>query len=438
MNQIINHILLYLKEFTKNESVSFFENFRKLQSKLKEHFIYLLKYVDYLLEKELSNKDELSVLHLHFNDEFSEIEKLLIAEFLLIKVFKSYELENNLNDDSNLQYLITELNTRKKKLESNCPEGAKIDKKKGPNKIWNEWIQDKRNINTLIQFYNDFNKDSIIRYRSIFNSQSDFSKKLNTLFDLRPFATNLDSKYPSYTLINTTHTLNDLDLIDNELIDKLDSIALFDCERKRIMTNFSFEEINKWNSDFDTRFTKYFIITFGKENSAINHTRNKLELIRERFKIPINSSYTITKSELDFLLNREESTPLNIEFVGFESSSFWETFVLETSIRELYELRSIKLMNIYSVCYNDEIKNYIISDLFSKKESSELVSSNTKMVILELRDDDIEILKEGLSNTLDVIINSGIKSKVLNELSNTQAFVLDEAILRNLNLYAFI
>ena len=232
--------------------------------------------------------------------------------------------------------------------------------------------------------------------------------------------------------------MNEIDKINNQIIDELDSIILFDCEKKRLMTNFSFEEINKWNTDYDTKFTKYLIITFGKEFSSINHTRNKLELIKERFKIPTNTTYTITKSEIEFLLNRKESAPISIEFSGYESSSFWDTFVLETSIRELYELRSIKLMNIYSICYTDEIKNYIISDLFSKKESSELISSSTKLVILELRDDDIEVLKEALSNTLDVIIYSGIKSKASDSISNTQAIVLDEAILKNQNLVSKI
>jgi hypothetical protein len=95
-------------------------------------------------------------------------------------------------------------------------------------------------------------------------------------------------------------------------------------------------------------------------------------------------------------------------------------------------------MNIYSVCYNDEIKNYIIGDLFSKKESSELISLSTKMPILELRDDDIEVLRKSLSNTLDLIINSGIKSKVVESIANTPLLVSDEAILRNQNLLSKI
>lgn len=88
-------------------------------------------------------------------------------------------------------------------------------------------------------------------------------------------------------------------------------------------------------------------------------------------------------------------------------------------------------MNIYSICYTDDIKAYIIEDLFSKKESSELISSSTKMAILELRDDDINIVKESLSQTLDFIIKSDIKSKILECLLNTPTIIIDESILRN-------
>jgi len=439
MELIRQHILPQLNSFT-NESRNSIDNIiSEIQNNSKTEFTEIICYLERIINLcFISTNSGLTSLHIHIENEFDDRQKLLISEFLNIKMFKYYYSIDNQIDETNITLieLISEIETKLNGLEMRCPDGA--SGKNGGNRIWKNWIKEKREKRSLLEFYIALNKNSSIKPKSIFNVQKNFCSSLSEIFEFRPYCKNLNNKNKSYNLLNATNTLNEIDSANNEIIDELDSVILFDCERKRIMTNFSFEEINKWNSDYGTRFSKYLIITFSKENSSINHTRNKLELIRERFKIPINSSYTITKSELDFLLNRKESTPLNIEFVGFESSSFWKTFVLETSIRELYELRSIKLMNIYSVCYNDEIKNYIISDLFSKKESSELVSSNTKMVILELRDDDIEILKEALSNILDVIINSGIKSKVLNKLSNTQAFVLDEVILRNLNLLSKI
>lgn len=138
-------------------------------------------------------------------------------------------------------------------------------------------------------------------------------------------------------------------------------------------------------------------------------------------------------SELNSILKRR-TNKTNVELIGFESSMFWDTFLLETSVRELYELRSIKLMNIYSICFNDEIKDYIIGNLFSENESSELISSSTKMTILELRDEDIDILKEALSNTLDLIINSEIKSRIIESLTNIPTIILDEVIIRNAKL----
>ena len=92
-------------------------------------------------------------------------------------------------------------------------------------------------------------------------------------------------------------------------------------------------------------------------------------------------------------------------------------------------------MNIYSICYTDEIKNYIIGDIFLKVRL-ELISSATKLAILELSEDDIENLKDLLLSTLDIIINLDIKSKIFDSLLklNTPSIILDEAILRNQNL----
>jgi len=95
-------------------------------------------------------------------------------------------------------------------------------------------------------------------------------------------------------------------------------------------------------------------------------------------------------------------------------------------------------MNIYSSCYTNEIKTYILEDLFSNNESSELISANTKMAIIELRDDDIQTLKEALSNTLNFIIHSDSMSKIIESLSNTATIIFDEAILKNAKLLSKI
>lgn len=435
MELIKQHILPHLNSFT-NEKLSSFDNiFSEIQNDSKTEFTEVICYLEHLLNLcFLSNNKGLTSLHIHIENEFDDSQKLLIGEFLSIKLFKYYYSIDNQINEANLSLVdfISQMEFKINSLEKRCPDGA--SGKNGGNRIWKNWVKEKKENRTLFEFYKALDRNLSLKPKLIFNLQKNFCISLSQMFEFRPYTKSIDNNLESYNLVNATRTLNEIDEINNQIIDELDSIILFDCERKKIMTNFSFEEINKWNTDYDTKFTKYLIITFGKDFYSINHTRNKIDLIRERFKIPTNTTYTITKSEIDFLLNRKEIAQLSIEFYGYESSSFWDTFVLETSIRELYELRSIKLMNIYSICYTDEIKNYIISDLFSKKESSELISSTTKLAILELSDDDIVVLKEALSSTLDVIINSGIKSKVSDLLSNIPTIILDEAILRNQNL----
>jgi hypothetical protein len=439
MELIKQHISSYLYSFVNEKSITFDDNFNEIQNDLRTDFIGLIQYLDNLLNETFSSSNEsIDALHIHIEDELNDSQKLLIAEFLCIKTFRNYNSnDSNINQTNlSLNELIAGLETKQNRLETRCPDGA--SGKNGGNRIWKNWVKDKKENRSLLEFYKNLNINSAIIPKSIFNTQKNFSNSVSQIFEFKPYCVLPNSKNKSYNLLNATNTLNEIDTINNDIIDELDSIVLFDCERKSLMSNFSFEEINKWNSDYDTSFKKYLIITFSKEFQSINNVRNKIELIRERFKIPPNSSFTINKSEIDFLLKRKVQSSTSIVFDGFESSSFWDTFVLETSIRELYELRSIKLMNIYSICYTDEIKDYIIEDLFSKKEVSELISSSTKMAIIELRDDDIETLKEALSNTLDFIINSDIKTEVIYSLTNTPTIIFDEAIIRNIKLLSKI
>lgn len=439
MELIKPHIPNYLLSFINETSDIFDDNFCANESHLKDDFIQLIRYLDKILNKTFaSHNNTLKALHIHFEEEFTDLQKLLIAEYLLVKTFRCYLSNENKTKSSNLSLndLVNALETRQNGLEMNCPVGASGNN--GGNKIWKNWVQDKKNNRSLLEFYKNLNKTSSLKPKLIFNVQKNFSRSVSQIFEFKPYCISINSNYKSYNLLNVTNTLNEIDTINNEIIDELDSIVLFDCERKDIMSNFSFEEIKKWNTDYQTSFKKYLIITFGKEFHSIKNVRNKIDTIRERFKIPINSTYTVLSSEIDVLLARKDKSFISVEFVGSESSVFWDTFLIETSIRELYELRSIKLMNIYSICFTDEVKSYIIDDIFSKNDSSELISSSTKMAILELSDEDIDVLKAALSNTLDLIINSKIKSMIIERLPKLTTIILDEAIIRNVDLISKI
>jgi hypothetical protein len=350
MELIKQHISPCLNSFVNEISSTFEGNLNRTQNDLSIDLIGLVHYLDNLLNQVFSTSgDSIAVLHIHIEDEFNDLQKLFIAEFLCIKTFIHYHSTDNNTNEANLALieLIAAIETKLNALEIRCPDGA--SGKNGGNRIWKNWVKEKKEYKSLLEFYKGLNESSSLKPKLIINTQKNFCSSVSQKFEFKPYCVLMNSKNKSYNLLNATKTLNEIDTINNEIIDELDSILLFDCERKSLMSNFSLEEINKWNSDYDTSFKKYLIITFGREYPSINNIRNKIELIRERFKIPINSSYTIIKSEIDLILKRKEKSSIPIDFVGFESSSFWETFVLETSIRELYELRSIKLMNVYSI-----------------------------------------------------------------------------------------
>ena len=421
--------------FQSVDNSNFDETFLNIKNDNKEKLVPILKYVDSLLRLTFdTDESEIKTLHINFSTNLSYQERDLIAEYLLLK----FHIDNVKYKSGDLEGLENEINILTNRVNNFCYPARRT--REYPNGIstieYNQLVDSHKKNKALLKFYKSFNKK--LRLKLLFNSTIKQIHSLKNNFEYFPVAIELNDSSYSSNLLNSNKTLNDIDGFNSEIINTLESIILFDCDRKIIMSNFSFEEIKKWNSDYDTSFKNYLIITFGKEYQSINKVRSKIEIIKDRFKIPNTSSYTILESEIDFLLKRKEKSSIPIDFVGFESSSFWDTFVLETSIRELYELRSIKLMNVYSICYNDEIKCYIIDNLFSKKESSELISSSTKMAILELRDDDIETLKEALSNTLDLIINSDLKSKIIETLANTPTIIFDEAIIRNVKLLSKI
>lgn len=440
MELINQHIKTYLSDFeVHQQSVSFDELFIKLCSANKLQYKALLEYIFGIVETNSQlplNPNFLNSLHLHIELENNLETKTLILEFLWHYYFnKAYALDKKevVNEDlENKIEKLTNLVNRPLEFPYNVtkPQEKKIRK-------------ERLLIREHLKCYKTINENSSLIPKSLFNLKVTQETIIADLLEKNPFFLNIQklSKVNSYAVVNldSFNSISKLKLNNIPIFKQLENLILFDCEdRTQRFNQFNLQNLQNLNQRHGTSFKNFTIITFSNNSNSIISFRNKLDLINDRFKIPNISSYTILNSEINFLLNRKENSQLSIEFVGYESSSFWDSFVLETNIRELYELKSIKLMNIYSICYTDEIKNYIIGEIFSNKESSDLISSTTKLAILELSDEDIEVLKDALSNTLDIIINSNIKSKVSDLLSNNLTIILDEAIFRNQNLLSKI
>lgn len=434
MYLINQHIRKHLLRFQGEEDAFFQEIVASIKSDEKEKHILLLRYIHLLLDETFrEDKQEPKALHLHFEYALDDVSLFVIAQYLLIRTFISSKASVSLSTEGNLEIVKANLKSKLSKL-SVCPVGA--SGKNGGNRIYKNWVKDKKEVNTLLDFYNQFNDNIEVSTNAIFNCQVGLTNILNDILATKPYACTIEKHniYPTFNLLNTKLTLNEIDGIDNSIIDNLATVILFDCERKKQMQYFSLQDLK----DYDIDLKNYLILSFGNKNNSVHSLRDKLGLIQNRFKIQKNVSYSLLRYEIDFVLKQKSKKHIPVFFIGNDNSDLWNAFVLETSIQDLYELRSIKMMNLYSLCFNEEIKNFIFQDIFSEEDTSELISDETKQRLLDLREEDLSFLKESLGNVLDLIISSDFKQVLSEKTKNKTKLIVDDFVIKNKNLTRLI
>lgn len=434
MNLIDQHIRKHLLHFQNEEDISFQKIFELIQSEAKDNHSLLLQYIHVLLNEVFSKKkSDTQTLHLHFEYDFNDDSLLVIAQYILIRLFGENMNKSKIDNDdtTKLQELKITLQSKKERLYRQCPEGAK-----GGSKIYKKWIKNKKDIQELINFYDQLNENIEIVSNTVFNCQVQLATSLDNLFATKPYACHIENynNHATFNLLNTKLTLNQIDEVDNSIIDNLKTVILFDCERKKMMQYFSLQDI----IGYDIDLKKYVIITFGNKNTSIQRLRDKINLIQTRFKIASKDSYPIIRSEIDYSLRRGSKRCIPVSFIGIDSSHFWDIFMLETNVLDLYELRSIKMMNLYSLCFNREIKDFILQEIFSEKDTSDLISDETKQRLLDLRNEDFLNLKESLGNVLDLIINSNVDQIIIDKIKSETILIVDDLVLKSKKLSGLI
>ena len=438
MDLIDQHINMYLSLFKSEEDNSFQEIFAKIQSNVKDKHQLLLRYIHLLLDETFSEeKSEVQTLHLHFEYEFNDDSLLVIAQYLLIRFFKSRSKVKAVYSQSSerLELLKTNLRSKFRKLSTSCPPEA--SGKNGGNRFYKDWKNEIKKLQTLIDFYDQLRNDVEISANTLFSCQVRVSESLCNIFSSRPYARKIEEydSRPSSNILNTKLTLNQIDEIDNSIIDNLETIILFDCERKKLMRYFSLQDIK----EYDINLKKYLIVTFGSKKYSVQNLRDKINLIQGRFKNTRNDSYIIIRSEINHYLRESPKKEIPVSFIGISTSHFWDAFILDTNIHDLYELRSIRMMNLYSLCFNEEIKEYILQEIFSENHTSHLISGETKQKLLDLRQDDLSTLKESLGNVLDLIISTNLKQSIIDKIkSETVFFIVDDFIVDSKKLTGLI
>jgi hypothetical protein len=429
MDLLINHIENYLFEYIESSKKVFELAFTKVSNKKKEEYKQLLRYVDNLIYASLKKEQEgIQKIHLHFQYSDEEFIKILFEYFVIREHLSNLE-GDSLKEDLN-PLLKSTLQTQlinKKRLQL-CPAGASA--KNGGNKIFKKWKKEKKLNKNLINYLESLSEKSSFCPKTIFNSQIKDLNFASKIFENIPFLPEIDESELSYNFSNVINTLDDIDHLNSVLIDSLKTIFIFNCERKTNMSNFNLQEIETWNNDFETNVERYIIITFGTNNSS-HSISNKHQQIKERFMLSHYNSYSILFDELKLLCDKQISKKISLDFQGQSVTAFLEDFFIQTKINGLYELRSIKMMNIYSICYTDVIRDFILKDVFSIDLNPTLITDETKEDILTLPKTDIQSLKKILTNILDLIIQFNIKKTINEKITRDSKIVLDDLILKN-------
>lgn len=429
MNLVSKHIPEYLDAFISTNDATFEIVFNELQNSEKENAKPLLKYIDGILSKSQNkNETEFRSLHLHFEENFEDSTKLLIAEFLIVRSFYIHkEKDNSPNINGNLLNEISKINNE---VNQALVFPTDISRAKE-----NKMRQDRKDLRGKLKFYQGLGDKVSLCPKSLVNLQTKTHKPLLELFKSKIYAISLSqfAQVNSYLALNTENGIRQLDNFD-KLLDNLEDVILFDCERKGDFLEYRYNLLQEWNADYETSFRNLLILTFGKDEPNINRLKNITNVIKDRFQIPVNSTYIISQEECAHLLNYTNENSITVNFCGDTSSTFWEVFELETSIRDLYELRSIKMLNIYSLAFNKEIKEYILENIFSPDKQSSFLSSESKQALLACPSEDIVTIRDSLSNALEAVIKSNLVNEIKKHTADDAVIVLSEDILKDVFL----
>lgn len=426
MNKVSQHINEYIDAFISGKDAVFDTIFNEIQNSNKDDYRSLLLYIHKILLTSLTDSTTgLRALHIHFEGKLEDSIKNLIAEFLIVRAFL-LELEKD-NCETINENLRNEIARISKEVNQDLFLPINISKAK-ENKI----RQERKDLRGKLKFYLALNDKATLFPKTIMNLQTKTHRPLAELFKSKAYAISLHefSRVNSYTVLNTESGINQLDGFEN-LVDSLDNIILFDCERKGDFLEYRYNLLQEWNADNGTSFKNLLIITFDKDESNINRLKNVINRIKDRFQIPINSTYTITRDERAHLLNNKKGNLIDVNFCGDCNSTFWELFELEAGVRDLYELRSIKMLNIYSLTFDKEIKQYILDDIFSPGKQSIFLSSDSKQALLRWSNEDIKTIRDALSNALDLVIQSKLTIEFKKFIRDDSTILLPEDILRN-------
>lgn len=411
MEVIKKHITEYTHSIISNPLFGFYDSYHSIENEDKSEIESLLIYFDRILDNSINNSDSLNYIHIHIEnlkDSYAQI----LSSFLAIRFFRN-ALISDQNDIINNAFE-NEISQIRKKLSNNTlPEGVKSYSRE--HKKWTKkriWL--KKRI-SFLKSLKETNQSARLLPNTLINLLIKDKTYLSNKFLINKFGLPLEllGTNSSYVLFNKNSfkQLKDKVVKGERLLKLIQNIIIFNSQRRSEFKDFNFSQLEKFNKSFGTKFQNLIIVTTDSEKQTFNGLKNKIETIESRFfkipKFPNYQSYIISVNELDIILDNTKTYSTLVSFFDNNENILWEEFKYKLSFFfGLEELVSLKMMNIFSLTFNEEIKSIILDAIFCNDKSSWLKNATREILYKDITDLARKELKECLSNLLDYIISS--------------------------------
>lgn len=450
MNISHSHINEYLGHFAKVNGDQFEDIFNRVKNPSKVPLRALLSYINNLMDSLLDTSSlTLTYHHIHFPGFVLDSE--VILEFLCIKFFllNFFQDANSEVETDNYyeNHSIRIGNFLRAPLALAVGEGKRVEKRnKDKRKRLRSLLKD---LNSLQEFRSG-RRISVVKPKCLFNISSGTLENMYGPEHSCPYYVSVDyllkddlSKPLSYVLLNADRSLSDLDNIkirdQNEFLEDIKNIFIFDSESKKNNFQYNYSKLVDFNK-CGTNFNNLIVFSFDRRPLRLNRLISQHVKISSRYYERPSSvgiaAYTILPYELQKLSQRKVQEDIDIQFVG-ENSHVWRN--LRNRIyqyEDLNELVSIKMRNIYSLCYTEKYKSLVLNDLFSDQTSiSYLLSPDAKQRIDVLNYQEKEEILILLTGVLDLVIHLNIPSFILkNRFDSANTFVLPYLVVNHVQL----
>lgn len=446
MQVVEEHIVEHLTEFIATPADGFDQAYNHVNASNKTSCKLLLIYIDKLLNLSLNSSDvkRLKLIHLHVDhlpDEYNDT----LLEFFIIRFFY---LAFNKDTGSSVDYFEAKVNELRRTNTRNQTFPSFVSFKK-PNKEAKKWLKEKKENKARLNFFSKMQvekSDCSLLPKTLVNVlHKEYGEALRR-FSTAPFCIGLDGLKDdsNYIILNTEKRRDEIDELksyDNRpLLDGVENVVLFNCENKQTYRDFNQKDLQEWNDNGTCNFRNLIILSTKDERSRFLNLRHRAERIKLRYQHGESEndtfSYIVIGSEIDQLIDRQTRPGNAVEFFGETESAFWDDYRnLLSHYESLYELRSLKMMSIYSLCFNENFKTILLDAIFSQDSSTDLLTPDTKASIRELSTDNIAELSESLSLVLDNIIKSEWRSSIIKRVHKKDLVLINEVLLNNQRLF---